>query len=196
MPVKLIVGLGNPGRRYGKTPHNIGYEVVDELARRWGCRFVDSAKARAQTAETSSSDETILLAKPTTYMNLSGEAVRDLMKNRPLEIEDILIIYDEAQLEVGRLRIRGEGSAGGHNGLRSIIACLGSENFARLRIGIKPDFDTDGLRDYVLSIPPPEIRIRLSNMVDVAADAAEHWIERGSAETANRFNGYREPEAK
>lgn len=191
--MKMIVGLGNPGKKYDATPHNLGFRVLDLLARRWGGRFARKDRERAEILETGIAGENVLLAKPLTFMNLSGEAVRELMRNRPLEPADVLVVSDDFNLEVGRLRIRDKGSHGGHNGLRSVIDCLGSDGFPRLRIGVRPPNRT--IHDwtaFVLSSPRPAEREQYDLMVERAADAAETWLREGTAETANRFNGLQE----
>lgn len=189
--MKIIVGLGNPGRKYRGTPHNLGFEVVDGLARRLGGSFAFKSREQAEVAEAVHGGEALILARPSTYMNLSGQAVRELMRNRPVELGDLLIIDDDVNLPMGRLRIRSGGSHGGHNGLRSVIECLGSEAFARLRIGVQPEGEIGDMARYVLSVPRPQARERLEAMVSIAADAAVSWIERGVEATAGEFNGYR-----
>lgn len=189
--MKLIVGLGNPGRKYDKTPHNIGFAVADLLAARWGGRLTHRRRDEAEVLETSVGGEKVILAKPQTYMNLSGHAVRSLAANQPMETSDVLVVLDEAQLDLGRLRIRPSGSHGGHNGLRSVIECLGTQEVPRLRIGVKPQRPIEGLADYVLGSLKPDERAKLNEMAEVAADAAEFWIREGSEAAANKFNGFR-----
>ena len=123
---------------------------------------------------------------------LSGESVRELMRNRPVELSDLLVIDDDVNLDIGRLRIRDRGSHGGHNGLRSVIERLGSPEFARLRTGVRSGAGAEDLARYVLTRPPPEDRGRLEAMVEVAADAAEYWIREGAQAAASRFNGFRD----
>jgi PTH1 family peptidyl-tRNA hydrolase len=133
--MKIIVGLGNPGRRYEATPHNLGFQVVDELARRWSLSFREVRQARAEVAEGMLAGKPALLVKPQTFMNLSGESVSVLTRQRELGQDDLLVITDDVALPIGRLRIRPRGSHGGHNGLRSIVERVGHEDFARLRVG-------------------------------------------------------------
>jgi PTH1 family peptidyl-tRNA hydrolase len=189
--MKLIVGLGNPGRKYERTPHNIGFVVAEILAARWGGKFNLRRREEAEVLETTVGGEKVILAKPQTFMNLSGYAVRALMTNQPMEIADVLIVLDEAQLELGRLRIRSSGSHGGHNGLRSVIECLGTGEIARLRIGVKPPRPIEDMVDFVLGSMKPEEREVLADMAEIAADAVECWIKEGSDRTATKFNGYR-----
>ncbi len=187
--MKLIVGLGNPGRRYAATAHNMGFEVVDRLARRWGLALRTNERCEAEIAEGQVASVPAMLVRPQTFMNLSGRAVAALTRQRELGADDLLVITDDVNLPIGRLRIRSGGSAGGHNGLKSIIECLGTDAFARLRIGIHPGAEIDDLVQYVLAKLPPEERRRLDQMLDLAADAAQHWAAQGAAATADRFNG-------
>jgi PTH1 family peptidyl-tRNA hydrolase len=188
--MKIIIGLGNPGRRYDRTPHNLGFEVVDCLARRHGGAFRPSRGDQAEIAEIRIGPETLVLARPMTWMNLSGQAARELMRNRPAGLPDLLVVSDDVNLPVGRMRIRATGSAGGHNGLKSIIACLGSDGFARLRLGCRPQREIEDLAGYVLGTPPPGDRKMLDAVVEAAADATEFWVREGTEPTANKFNGY------
>lgn len=191
--MKIIVGLGNPGRKYDATPHNLGFEVADRLCRRWGGSFRLCSREQAEVAEVRIGAEPALLVRPVTWMNLSGQAVREIIRNRPVEFSDVVVISDDVNLDCGRLRIRADGSHGGHNGLRSIIECLGSDQFPRIRIGCHPSREIDDLARYVLSVPPPEEKAVLAQMMDVAADAAELWMREGAQAAANKFNGARIP---
>ena len=185
--MKLIVGLGNPGRRYEGTRHNVGFDVVDTLARRHGAeweaapRGVEALVGRWRQADT-------VLAKPLTYMNLSGAAVIGLLQFYKIEPADLLVLVDEVHLELGRLRIRRSGSAGGHNGLKSIIASLGSMEFARLRIGVGRGDDRRDLADHVLSRFDADERSTATEMVDRSADAVELFVAEGIGPVMNRFN--------
>lgn len=189
--MKIIVGLGNPGRRYEATPHNLGFQAVDELARRWSLSFHDDRRNQAEVAEGIVAGQPVSLVKPQTFMNLSGEAVAGLTRQRELTPDDLLVITDDVALPIGRLRIRPSGSHGGHNGLRSIVERLGREDFARLRVGIQPPWPVDDLAEYVLSKLPPLERGQLQEMIPVAADAVECWIREGASPTADRYNGQR-----
>jgi peptidyl-tRNA hydrolase, PTH1 family len=196
--VKAIVGLGNPGSKYRGTRHNVGFAVVEEVAGRAGVEFL-SAPARALVARWRGSEGIVtLLAKPLTFMNESGQAVAELVRYYKIEPSDLLIVVDEAQLPLGKLRARARGSAGGHNGLKSVIAHLGEE-FSRLRVGIgRGPEGSEGvnaktprrdLADHVLarfdSAEEPEV----DRMVRRAADAAETFITLGIAAVMNGFNG-------
>lgn len=191
--MKVIVGLGNPGAKYKATPHNIGFEAIDILARRWHARMALSQRERAEIGEVQRDEDRVLLVKPMTYMNLSGDSVAEIMRNRPTGIEDLFVISDDTNLDLGRVRIRGNGSHGGHNGLRSIIERLGGDGFARFRIGVRSPSGIDNLVEYVLRPRPPAEREILQSMAEVAADGAEYWLRTGTESTANRFNGYRLP---
>lgn len=189
--MKIIVGLGNPGRRYDATPHNLGFQVADELARRWSLSFREVRQARAEVAEGVVAGQPAMLVKPQTFMNLSGESVSVLTRQRELGEDGLLVITDDVALPIGRLRIRPRGSHGGHNGLRSIVERLGNEDFARLRVGIQPPWAVENLADYVLSKLPPLERKQLEEMIGVAADSAESWVREGATATADRYNGQR-----
>ena len=183
--IRLVVGLGNPGREYADTRHNIGFRVVDELARRWKMRFT-KREANALVALSSPPGLHPMLAKPQTFMNLSGDAVRGLSRIYGYRPDQILVIYDELDLPFGRIRLRPGGSAGGHRGVRSIIEKLGTDAFPRLRIGIgRPTGDT--VR-YVLEPFTREEEAELPRIIERAADAAECAIEHGLAVAMNRYN--------
>lgn len=190
--MKIIVGLGNPGRKYERTPHNVGFEVVDLLARRWGGKFSLKRREQAELAEVRIVSAAAVLAKPMTYMNLSGQAVRELTKNHPGGLDDLLVVCDDVNLELGRVRIRDSGSHGGNNGLRSIIESLGTQQFSRLRVGVMPGRPMGDTAAFVLGSLKPAERDKLDHMVQIAADAVECWAGEGLEATANRFNGLRE----
>jgi PTH1 family peptidyl-tRNA hydrolase len=184
--VKLIVGLGNPGPRYAGTRHNVGFDVVDLLASRWGVGM-QSEKFHAWFGLGETGGERVALLKPTTYMNRSGQAVFAAGKFYKLELPDILVIVDDHALPLGRLRMRKDGSAGSHNGLQDIVDRLGSENWCRLRIGIGESVGDP--KDYVLSRfeEPEEAVIRVARAR--AADAVECWIKNGPDLAMTKFNG-------
>lgn len=185
---KLIAGLGNPGRRYEGTRHNIGFEVVDRLAERHGGdwdaapRGIEALLARAGGARD------LLLAKPLTFMNLSGTAVVGLLQFYKIEPADLLVVVDDVNLELGRLRARPSGSAGGHNGLKSIIGSLGSDGMARLRIGVGRGDDRRDLADHVLAKFDAHERAIVAETVDRSADAVELFVAEGIAAVMNRYN--------
>jgi PTH1 family peptidyl-tRNA hydrolase len=184
----LIVGLGNPGPRYEMTRHNCGFMVVDELAIRAGRQFRTSECQSLTTHATIGGQET-LLAKPQTYMNLSGVAVAALKDKH--EIKDpssVLIVSDDLALPFGKIRIRPHGSAGGHNGLKSIIEKLGTQMFPRVRMGIAPDHPLDDSRDFVLAKFPRKDHDALAEMVARTAEAVEAILTRGIAEAMSQYN--------
>ena len=184
--MKLIVGLGNPGGKYRGTRHNIGFAVVDELARRGRVEF-DSAPVEALVAKVRGA-EPVLLAKPMTFMNASGEAVAGLTRYYRIEPADLLVVVDEAQLPLGKLRARARGSAGGHNGLKSVIAHLG-EQFARLRIGVGRGDQQRDLGDHVLARFEADEAAEVERMTTRAADASEMFITSGIEAVMNAYNG-------
>ena len=184
--MKLIVGLGNPGPRYRGTYHNVGFDVVDEVARRRGVGF-EAAPADALMAKVRD-DGGAILVKPLTFMNLSGEAVGALQRYYRIAVEDVLVVVDDVALPMGRLRVRAKGSAGGHNGLKSIIAGLGTDEFARLRVGVGRGDARRDLADHVLARVAGGEREALSEATQVAADAAELFMTAAVGELMNRFN--------
>ena len=181
------MGLGNPGPRYKATRHNVGFEVVDELARRASIVF-ESAPADALIAKWRQANETVLLVKPLTFMNLSGQAIGELLRYFKIEVADLLVIVDEAQLPLGKLRARMRGSAGGHNGLKNVIAHLGDE-FSRLRMGVGRGDSRKDLADHVLTKFDKDEAAEVERMITRAADAAETFITSGIAAVMNQFNG-------
>jgi peptidyl-tRNA hydrolase, PTH1 family len=185
--MKFIVGLGNPGRKYEGTRHNVGFRVLDSLAQRhkveWELapRGIEALIARQRA-------DGILLAKPMTFMNLSGPAIVGLLQFYKIEVPDSLVIVDDTNLELGRLRARAAGSAGGHNGLKSVIEALGTMEFARLRIGVGRGDDRRDLADHVLATFEPEERPIVAEAVSRSADAADLFVAEGIAPVMNRFN--------
>jgi peptidyl-tRNA hydrolase, PTH1 family len=183
--VKLLVGLGNPGRKYAGTRHNVGFEVLDLVAERQ--RLEWEAAPRGTDALVTKTAAAIY-AKPMTFMNLSGQAVGELLRFYKIDLADLLVIVDEVHLEVGRLRARRSGSAGGHNGLKSIIGLLGSEDFARLRVGVGRGEARRDLADHVLAKFDPQERAIVAEAVGRAADAADLFVTEGIGPVMNRFN--------
>ena len=191
--MKLIVGLGNPGRRYAGTRHNIGFDVLDLLAGRhrieWEAapRGIEALAGRGDVGVSGVSQK-VLFAKPLTFMNLSGHAVLGLLQFFKIEPVDLLVVVDEVNLELGRLRARSSGSAGGHNGLKSIIEAFGSEEFSRLRIGVGRGDARRDLADHVTAKFDPEERTNVAEAAGRAADAVDLFIAEGIAPMMNRFN--------
>lgn len=184
----IIVGLGNPGSRYAHTRHNVGFDTIDILADRYGIS-VDNKKFKALWGKGVIEGQRVVLAKPQTYMNLSGESVRQLIDFYKIdETEELIVIYDDISLEPGQLRIRGKGSAGGHNGIKSIIAHLGGQDFKRIKVGVgeKPlGFD---LADYVLSRFSKAERESVEEALQRAAEAAATIMTDGMDAAMNRYN--------
>jgi peptidyl-tRNA hydrolase, PTH1 family len=183
--VKLIVGLGNPGRKYEGTRHNVGFDVVDQLSARHRVEW-ESAPADALIGKWRPASA--LLAKPLTFVNLSGDAVAGLMRFYKVAREDVFVIVDDTNLDLGRLRARPCGSAGGHNGLKSIIGVLGTEDFARLRVGVGRGDARRDLADHVLARFDPQEREDVAEAVGRSADAAELFVANGIEAVMNRFN--------
>ena len=187
--MKLIVGLGNPGREYRDTRHNVGFLVVDEIARR---HSIGWAAGPSQIAETlvgkKFGAEPLLLAKPLTYMNNSGDAVAGLSRYFDITVADMLVVVDEAALPFGRLRARARGSAGGHNGLKSVIERLGTTEFSRLRLGVGRGDGRRDLSDHVLAKFESGERAELETFIARAADAAEMFAAEGISKMMNVYN--------
>ena len=185
----LIVGLGNPGKDYERTRHNCGFRAVDLLADKLGCK-IDKGKFQGLYGQAMYNGRKLMLLKPQTYMNLSGRSVLQLSAYFNIPPQQIIVLFDDISLEPGRLRVRPDGSAGGHNGIKSIIQELGSQAFPRVKIGVggKPDPNAD-LADWVLSCFTAKEEKALAVALENAAEAALVIIEKGVPEAANRFNG-------
>jgi PTH1 family peptidyl-tRNA hydrolase len=191
--VKLIVGLGNPGIEYQFTPHNMGFLAVDRIAEQHGAR-VSNRRCRALTGKAVIANHEVLLAKPETYMNLSGMSVRELVREHEVDpAQDLIVIYDELDLPLGVVRIRRRGSSAGHNGMESIIGALGSDEFIRMRLGIGPDHPVkDGAR-YVLGQFKRSQYAAVDQELDTAAEAVKVILGEGVAKAMSRFNRRPEP---
>jgi len=191
--VKLIVGLGNPGIEYQFTPHNMGFLAVDRIAEQCGVR-VSNRQCRALTSRAVIAEQDVLLAKPETYMNLSGMSVRELVREHEVDpSRDLIVIHDELDLPLGAIRIRQRGSSAGHNGMESIIGALGSDEFVRMRLGIAPDHPVkDGAR-YVLGQFKKVQYAAVDQELDTAAEAVKVILGEGVGKAMSRFN--RRPEA-
>lgn len=186
--MKLVVGLGNPGADYSRTRHNLGFMVLDEISLGWGVKFKRHSRSNSQKAEFDFNGQPVILVKPQTFMNLSGGAVAQLIRSYGIKFQDILVVCDDIRLELGSIRIREKGSAGGHNGLASIIEVLGSDGFARLRVGASCADVRGDLSRYVLADFPQKDRPALREAVSMAREAVESWIEEGIEKTMSRFN--------
>ena len=185
----LIVGLGNPGRQYDRTRHNAGFRAMESLARRLGCPL-DRVKFQGRMGQCTHGGQKLVLLLPQTFMNLSGNAVAEAVRFYRLPPERVLVLCDDISLEPGRLRVRGSGSAGGHNGLKSIVARLGSQDFPRVKsgVGAKPHPDYD-LADWVLSTFSQQEEKALAPIWDQAGEAALAVLTLGVEQAASRFNG-------
>lgn len=183
----LIVGLGNPGKEYENTRHNIGFEVIDYLASKYNID-INREKFKGVYGEGYIGGEKVILLKPITYMNLSGESIREIKNFYKMEDEEILVIYDDISLEVGKLRIRAKGSAGGHNGIKSIISNLSSDVFPRIKVGVgAPKHD---LVSHVLGKFTKEENEVLKKSIQASADAVEIIIKEEVQSAMNKFNGF------
>jgi PTH1 family peptidyl-tRNA hydrolase len=190
--VKVVTGLGNPGEHHRLTRHNVGFRVVDLLADRWGLTGQGRVRDGAAQLEVRLQDppERVLLVKPMRYMNRSGGPVKAAMRQSEATLEDdLLVVTDDVDLPLGRLRLRREGSAGGHNGLRDIIATFGSNEFNRLRVGIGRSGSTRETVNHVLSTFRPHERDLATEVIATAADAVELWLREGVEAAMNRYNG-------
>ena len=183
----LLVCLGNPGKEYANTRHNIGFLAADALEKRTGVKF-NKLKYRALTGEVTLGGQRVLVVKPQTYMNLSGEAVKLAGGFYKIPPERILVLYDDVSLPLGKLRIRASGSAGGHNGIKNIIAHLGTDAFPRIKVGVGAPQREDGLVDWVIGSFTASERKVVDAAIEKALDAAECVIEHGVSEAQNRFN--------
>jgi len=187
MSLKLIVGLGNPGPGYANTRHNLGFMALDSLADHLGARF-DKDKFQGLHAEARHGSQKLLLLKPQTYMNLSGNCVAQTARNRIFDPADILVVVDDIHLPLGRLRLRAGGSAGGHNGLKSIIERLGSPDFHRMRMGVGDNREGKDLADHVLSKFRPEERELVEEVRKRTVEGILLWATAGVEEAMNRIN--------
>ncbi|MBE6071972.1 MAG: aminoacyl-tRNA hydrolase [Clostridium butyricum] len=184
----LIVGLGNPGIQYENTRHNIGFNVIDNIAREYNIQ-INREKFKGVCGEGFIANKKVMLLKPTTYMNLSGESVREVIDFYKLTNEQIIVIYDDISLEVGRLRLREKGSAGGHNGIKSIIAHLGTDIFPRIKVGVgQPNVD---LVKYVLGKFTKEEMDILKYSIDAATKSVEEIIRLDVKQAMNKYNGFK-----
>ena len=188
--MRLLAGLGNPGEKYRRTRHNVGFMVVDALAERHGARNV-RVESDAWVAETAIGGEDVLLVKPLTFMNRSGAAVAPLLGRLALGSQDLVAVVDDVALELGTLRVRERGSHGGHNGLRSIADVLGTDDFPRVRVGIRRGEMTVDLAEFVLSDFAAEEILVVQEVVGLAADALECLVREGAPAAMNRYNAPR-----
>lgn len=186
-PSTLIVGLGNPGLEYSATRHNMGFLCLDRLATKHRLRFTGK-RAKSVLARGTIGGHDVALAKPQTYMNLSGESVRELLRIYGMPTKSMLVVYDDVDLPTGTVRIRERGGPGTHNGMRSIVDEIGTTEFARLRIGVGMPTNGQNLADYVLGLPTPEERAALDEALEKSVEAIETVARRGIGTAMNQFN--------
>jgi PTH1 family peptidyl-tRNA hydrolase len=190
--MKVICGLGNPGERYRLTRHNVGFRVVDLLADRWGLTGQGKVREGAARVEADRPEPVgrVLLVKPMRYMNLSGGPLKAALRQTEVDpVSDLLVVADDVDLPLGRIRLRREGSAGGHNGLRDIISALGTNEFSRARVGIGRPGSARATVDHVLATFSPRERELADEAIATAADAAERWLHDGIEAAMNEYNG-------
>lgn len=187
----IIAGLGNPGSKYEDTRHNVGFDVIDRISKEYHIA-VDTRKHRALIGKGVIDGVKVILAKPQTFMNLSGESIRELVDYYKVdEATELIVIYDDISLDVGQLRIRKKGSAGGHNGIKNIIAHLGTQEFPRIKVGVGDKPPRMDLADYVLSRFSKEDREKMEQAFKDAAEAVEVMIAEGPDAAMNQFNGHK-----
>ena len=186
--MKVIAGLGNPGAQYANTPHSIGFEVVDAIAREIGAEWKASVSFKGELASGMFAGQKVLLLKPMTFMNLSGDSVAPVVRYHNATPADLLVVQDDIDIAVGRMRIRRGGTCGGHNGIRNIIERLGTQDFARLKVGVGKD--RANVVGHVLGKFDPETRKVMDQVVADAAKAAEAVLRDGPDRAMNAYNGY------
>ncbi|HEY1925796.1 MAG TPA: aminoacyl-tRNA hydrolase [Candidatus Acidoferrum sp.] len=191
--MRLIVGLGNPDPEYQWTPHNLGFMAVDELANRGSIR-VERPEGKALVGRGEIAGHEVLLAKPQTYMNLSGVSVRELLAKYELEPGDLLVMWDEVQLPAGTFKIHLDGGAGSHNGAKSVIGSVGTQSFARLRLGCGPDHPVSNLKEYVLRPMKKAELEEAAEMLEQAGDAVELILTQGLDAAMNKYNRRKPPD--
>ena len=188
-PEWIIAGLGNPGREYEKTRHNAGFMAIDKVAEKLGVIF-NKKGYKGEYSLTTVNGEKVLLLKPQTYMNLSGESVLAAMNFYKVNPQNLIVIYDDLDINIGSLRIRKNGTAGTHNGMRNIVSQIGSSDFPRMRVGIKPENDSRGIVDYVLSDIKKEDKLRFDEVIDKTANAVVSLLKGESLDAVmNKYNG-------
>lgn len=184
----IMVGLGNPGKKYEHTRHNAGFDVLDILAEEYDIK-IDKIKHKALIGEGRIGSEKVVLVKPQTYMNLSGESVQSVFQFYKVDMDHLIVVYDDIDLDIGKLRIRKKGSAGSHNGMKSIIKCLGSQDFPRIRVGVsKPEPNRD-LADFVLSRVPKDQSDDMRSGLEKAVKTVEEIIRTDIDMAMNKYNG-------
>ncbi len=187
--MNVIVGLGNPGRRYERTPHNVGFAALDVLAEQAGCRVRRSLRFRARIGKAHLAGSPVLLVKPETYMNRSGHAVVAALRYFKADRADLVLVLDDADLPVGRIRVRPKGGSGGHRGLASVIEQVGGDDFARVRIGVGRRHEASNLVSHVLRPYGADEWAAMEKVVGCAAEAVRQIVESGTEAAMNAFNG-------
>ncbi len=187
--MKVVVGLGNPGAQYEKTRHNVGFCVMDLLGTELGGDWKLSKDFKAVFSKTKFKDEDIVLVKPITYMNLSGEAVGAVVRWFKVDLKNLIVVHDDVSLPLGKLRVQKGGGAGGQHGIESIIQLLGQNNFDRIKVGVGPDPGGELRAHFVLSAVKPEDAKLWDDSLDLAKKAVRTWLKEGADVTANRYNG-------
>lgn len=185
--MKLIVGLGNPGPKYENTRHNVGFMVIDQLSKKFSIPLAET-KFKGIYGYKVVNGEKLFLLKPLIYMNLSGESMKPLMDYYKISVEDIVVIYDDLDLPVGKIRLRQKGSHGGHNGIRSIIAHLGTSDFNRIRVGIDRPEKGMSISNYVLANFGKEEMLEMERAIERTSEACERWLEKDFLQVMNEFN--------
>ncbi len=189
MSLKLLLGLGNPEPRYEMTRHNAGFKIIDELATRYGASLNYSSKLDCELAKFNHAGHNLILAKPTTYMNLSGHAARAIMSFYKIEKNQLLVLHDEVALPLGQLRLARNGGSAGNHGIESIIECLGHKDFERLRLGVGPDPGGALRASFVLARIEAENEELYFKMIKLAAEAVELYLKQGLQKAMNTYNG-------
>ena len=187
--MKIIAGLGNPGEKYKNTRHNVGFMVTEALASKYNIKGSFSSKFNAIVGKGMVKDIEVLIVQPLTYMNLSGEAVSKVMNWYIVDITDLFVVFDDVSLDMGKIRFREEGSAGGHNGIKSIISCCGGQNFPRLKVGIGPNPGEHLWTSYVLEKFTAEESEILKKVIPLSVEAVEDYLLSGMNFAQNKYNG-------
>jgi len=186
--VKVVAGLGNPGGKYEGTPHNVGFDAVDKLAERCNCQFKYSLRFKAEVAKTDIGSESVVLIKPQTFMNLSGEAVGALLRFYKVTASELVVLFDDVDLELGRIRVKPDGGSGGHKGLASVIQHVGTGKFVRVRMGVGRGNGQGGVMSHVLRKFASDDRDSVESMVSKAVDSVYEILESGVNSAMNQFN--------
>lgn len=186
--VKVVAGLGNPGAKYENTPHNVGFDAVDRFAERCDCQFKYSLRFKAEIAKTKIGSESVVLLKPQTFMNLSGESVGAMLRFHKVTAAELIVLFDDVDLELGRIRVKPDGGSGGHNGLKSVIQHVGTSKFVRVRMGVGRGSGQGGVISHVLRKFASDDRDSVKDMVSKAVESVYEILESGVDSAMNRFN--------